>query len=126
MPCCILIVYKGGFMKRNWLAVGMIMVLLSFGCASTEIGRKYDTTAANKIEIGKTTEAEVLTMLGTPLKTKINADGTKKYGYAHIESKAVALPFSVKGTASGDKLIITFDKNGVVSGVEKTSVPANQ
>jgi hypothetical protein len=113
-------------MNGKWLSVGIILTLFGFGCASTEIGRKYDTTAANKIEIGKTTEAEVLTMMGTPLKTKINSDGTKKFGYAHIESKAVALPFSVRGTASGDKLIITFDKNGVVNGVEKTSVPGSQ
>jgi outer membrane protein assembly factor BamE (lipoprotein component of BamABCDE complex) len=113
-------------MKAKCLAIWIILAILLFGCASTEIGRKFDASAANKIEIGKTTESEVLTMLGTPLKTKINQDGTKKYGYAHIESKAVALPFSVRGTASGDKLIITFDKDGVVRGLEKTSVPANQ
>jgi len=113
-------------MKPKWLAIGIILALVLFGCASAEIGKKYDTAAANKIEIGKTTEAEVLAMLGTPLKTKINQDGTKKYGYAHIESKVVALPFAARGRAAGDKLIINFDKNGVVSEVEKTSVPANQ
>jgi hypothetical protein len=111
-------------MKAQGVVIGMILALF-IGCASTEVGRKYDTSAANKIEIGKTTEPEILAMLGTPLKTKVNSDGTKKYGYAHIESRAVALPFTVKGTASGDKLIITFDKNGVVSSIEKTSVPVN-
>lgn len=101
------------------------LFLIIQACATAEVGQRFDTSAADKIEIGKTTESEVLGMLGEPIKKKISPDGTKVYGYAHVESKAVAVPFAARGTVSGDKLIVTFDKNGTVIGLEKGMLPGD-
>jgi outer membrane protein assembly factor BamE (lipoprotein component of BamABCDE complex) len=94
-------------------------------CATVEVGQKFDTSAVDKIIVGKTTESEVLSLLGEPLKKTINADGTKKFGYAHVESKARAVPFAARGTVSGDKLVLTFDKNGVVASMDTGMLPGD-
>jgi outer membrane protein assembly factor BamE (lipoprotein component of BamABCDE complex) len=106
---------------RKWKSVGVgLICLIVLACAHAEKGRKFDTAAANQIEVGKTTEAEVLASLGQPLARKINADGTKVYGYAY--AKAQAMAFSSKRVqGQGDKIIIKFDKNGVVSSLNQGS-----
>jgi hypothetical protein len=50
-------------------------------CASVEVGQKFDKAAANKIEIGKTTEGEIQLWLGEPLQKITKEDGSKIYGY---------------------------------------------
>lgn len=92
-------------------------------CAHSDIGRPVNHRAAQKIEIGKTTEAEVIALLGQPLKIKTNPDGSKIYGYMHIQSKAYVLPFCAKGRATGDKVLIHFNKEGVVTAVDSTHMP---
>jgi outer membrane protein assembly factor BamE (lipoprotein component of BamABCDE complex) len=113
-------------LQRFMSVLAILGLFFALGCAAMEVGRKFDKNAAEKIQIGKTNESEVLSLLGQPLKTKINADGTKVFGYAHVESKGQAIPFAAWGSASGDKLIVTFDKNGIVSSLEKTSLPPAQ
>lgn len=104
--------------------VGAVLAVTLMGCATAEKGRKFDTAAAQQIEVGKTTEAQVLTDLGEPLYKKVNSDGTKSYGYAY--GKATAYAFSRRNKrilGQGDKFIVTFDKNGIVSSTEQDTMP---
>lgn len=100
-----------------------LTLIVSCASASHEVGRKFDMSAVDKIQIGKTTEAEVVSLLGEPLKQQIKPDGTKEYGYGHVESKVKATPFSGKGTTTGEKVIISFDKKGIVSGLDRRILP---
>ncbi|MBM4284043.1 MAG: outer membrane protein assembly factor BamE [Deltaproteobacteria bacterium] len=97
--------------------------LFLFACATAEIGQQFNKSAAEQIQIGKTTEAELISMLGRPLKERQGQDGVKVYTYGYIKSQATAVPFASKGSVSGDKLIVVFDKKGIVSSIEKGSLP---
>ena len=108
---------------RNFLMVLLLVGLA--GCATSEIGRKFDTAAAQKIEVGKTSESEVLALLGEPLARQVKADGTKLYGYKYIKGQAYfTSPVTMKTKGEADKLVIPFDKQGIVSAVTRASVPA--
>ena len=100
-----------------------LTLIMSCVSASHEVGRKFDMSAVDKIEIGKTTEAEVISLLGEPLKQQIKPDGTREYGYGHVQSTVKAVPFSGKGTMTGEKVIISFDKKGIVSGLDRRILP---
>jgi outer membrane protein assembly factor BamE (lipoprotein component of BamABCDE complex) len=104
-------------MKKTVLILALIFLA---GCASREIGRKIDMAASQQIQIGKTTESEVLALLGAPLATKESADGIKVYGYRYIQASASIIPGTTKG--SGDKLVIKFDKQRIVESIERGSV----
>jgi hypothetical protein len=109
-------------MKRGFFSLAFLaLIFLFFGCAHHEVGKKFYAEAAQKIEIGKTTESEVLALLGEPIKKTVKPDGTKIYGYYHIESKVVY----VWGSSSGNMLVVTFDKNGIVSGLSRSTVPGH-
>jgi outer membrane protein assembly factor BamE (lipoprotein component of BamABCDE complex) len=100
------------------------LALLSACAAAThDIGRPVDAQAAQQLEVGKSTEADVLALLGPPLKKKINPDGSKIYGYGQIKARAYALPFYAKGRASGDKVLINFNRDGVITSVETSHLP---
>jgi outer membrane protein assembly factor BamE (lipoprotein component of BamABCDE complex) len=102
----------------------LAMLLLLAGCATAEIGRKFDTSAADRIEIGKTTESEVVSLLGQPLQTKVKSDGRKAYGYRYIQSSAhMTSPVTMKSDAHGDSLVIIFSKEGKVTEIIKGSSP---
>jgi len=98
-------------MKRTVLVIVLALSILA-GCASREIGRKIDMAASQQIQIGKTTESEVLALLGTPLAVKESANGSKVYGYKYVQARASIIPGTTQAT--GDKIVIQFNKHGVV------------
>jgi len=105
------------------MVVGLAAAMLA-GCATAEMGRKFDTAAADRIEVGKTTEAEVLTLLGSPLQQIVKSDGTKAYAYSYHKIKAhMASPFTMQSEGHGDRMIIVFDQAGIVSKMVKGSSP---
>jgi outer membrane protein assembly factor BamE (lipoprotein component of BamABCDE complex) len=108
---------------RFLLLLVPLALLSACAAASHDIGRPVDAQAAQQLEVGKSTEADVLALLGPPLKKIVNADGTKIYGYASIKARAYALPFYAKGRASGDRVLIRFNRDGVVTSVETTHLP---
>jgi hypothetical protein len=70
----------------------IILAALFLGCSHT-VGSKYNSAAVENIELGQTTESEVLTMMGLPHSQKKLSNGTKVYSYAYgvgcpIESAA--------------------------------------
>ena len=69
-------------MSKNLLII--ILVGMFWGCSTyNTVGQKFDTTAFNRIELGKTTESEVISMLGAP-KSEIKLhNGIVIYSYVY-------------------------------------------
>ena len=91
-------------MPKNLFLIILVGIML--GCTTT-VGRKYDTTAIDRIGVGQTTESEVVAMVGMPLAAKKLSNGMKIYEYAYGER----CPFFGFGT-SVDSLQVQF-YNGV-------------
>ena len=73
-------------MSKNLLLI--ILVVILGGChVDNTVGQKFDTTAVNRIELGKTTENEVISMLGAPSSQKKLDNGIVVYYYAYGDRK---------------------------------------
>jgi hypothetical protein len=81
-------------MSKNLL---IIMLLGMFwGCSTyNTVGQEFDTTAINRIELGKTTESEVISMLGAPGSEKKLDNGIVIYSYAYGDRKSLGAESSV-------------------------------
>ena len=111
-------------MKRAvMMVVVMVMAAVAAGCATSEMGRKFDTAAADRIEIGKTTEAEVLTWFGEPLKKMVMPNGNKIYAYSYMKSQAQKGLLGIHGEGGRNQLIVVINKQGVVASFDKSSMP---
>jgi hypothetical protein len=75
----ILQVIKEKVMSRNILFITLMSIIL--GCAST--GREYNTSAIHYIEVGKTTENDVVSMLGEPISRNMLSNGINIYKYEY-------------------------------------------
>jgi outer membrane protein assembly factor BamE (lipoprotein component of BamABCDE complex) len=102
-------------MKVMSLVFGVMFLV---GCATAEVGKKFNTDNIHQVQVGKTTESEVIALLGQPIAIKESSDGTKIYGYVH--GKGTARFGSITSTA--DKVKIQFNKHGVVESISKGSV----
>jgi hypothetical protein len=69
-------------MSKNLLLI--ILAVLFIGCAY-RAGRKYDTTAIDRIAVGQTTESDVITMLGMPLSENKLSNGITVFQYTYGE-----------------------------------------
>jgi hypothetical protein len=58
-------------------------------------GHKFDTTAINRIEIGKTTESEVISMLGAPGSAQKLDNGIIIYSYGYGDKEGLWAESSV-------------------------------
>jgi hypothetical protein len=69
-------------MPKKLLLILLVGILL--GCTTTA-GRKFDTTAVDRIDLGQTTEGEVITMLGMPESNQKLSNGSYVfvYNYGH-------------------------------------------
>jgi hypothetical protein len=130
--------FNGGlFMQSKYMTI-IVISLIVCACAGAratqEVGRKFDVDRAPEILVGKTTEAEVVAMLGNPIRVKTLEDGTKKvlYGYAKKQQQAVAASAGVVTGAEAKsgievaKVLISYDKKGVVKDVEWTNLPGQK
>jgi hypothetical protein len=73
-------------MTKNLLLI--ILVGIFWGCSTyNTVGQKFDTTAVNRIELNKTTEGEVIAMLGAPASEKKLDNGIVIYYYAYGDRK---------------------------------------
>jgi hypothetical protein len=67
-----------------------------WGCATNNtVGQKFDTNAINKIELGKTTEIEVISMLGAPGSEEKLDNGIVIYSYAYGDREGLMARSSV-------------------------------
>jgi outer membrane protein assembly factor BamE (lipoprotein component of BamABCDE complex) len=99
------------------VAICLTMLAFLVGCATAERGRTFDNQKAQQIEIGKTTEAEVVALLGAPYRTKTSSTGEKKFRYAHGKAKVVFGSVDSKYQV----MDITFDRNGVVKEIDRVN-----
>jgi hypothetical protein len=74
---------KEKIMAKKLLLI--IIAVLFLGCTTT-VGRQFNTSAANWIEQGKTTQAEAVSWLGAPLSSKRLSNGSDVYYYAYGRS----------------------------------------
>jgi len=99
-------------MAKNLLI--MIFVGLFLGCSTyNTVGQKFDTTAINRIEPGKTTEIEVISMLGVPESKKNLSNGIVIYSYAYGDRKSL-------GTESAVNSLQIQLFNGIVINTSQT------
>jgi hypothetical protein len=91
-------------MWKNWL---LIILAGMFLASCSTAGRKYDTTAADRIVVDQTTDREVRAMLGEPLSETKLINGIKIYNYAYGKKC-----FSGFGTSLNSLEVQTY--NGVV------------
>ena len=81
-------------MTKNLLLITLVGLLL--GCSSyNTVGRKFDTTAINRIEIDKTTTLEVISMLGAPISEKKLDNGIVIYDYSYGDREYLGMESSV-------------------------------
>jgi hypothetical protein len=102
--------------KRLLLESRMIwlVLLILTGCATA--GRAFVFESPSSIQIGKTTQAEVLTKYGEPFRAGY-ANGNLKWTYGYYR-------YRLFGDTDTKDLDITFDKNGTVSEYTfATSIP---
>jgi outer membrane protein assembly factor BamE (lipoprotein component of BamABCDE complex) len=75
---------------KKYLLIALAIVLLA-GCVSA--GRKIDQTAAEKIEKGKTTKAEVIASLGSPDHITKLGTGDTMFMYHFMKATPKAITF---------------------------------
>ena len=92
----------------NWKSArqvgAIVLALVALGCVSA--GRPFDDRAVDRIEMGKTTKADVRSMLGAPWRTGLE-DGQETWTYGHYR-------YSVLKPAKTRDLVLRFDPRGVV------------
>ncbi|RKQ38405.1 membrane lipoprotein lipid attachment site-containing protein [Enterobacter sp. R1(2018)] len=84
-------------MKKILLAL-VITTMLS-GCvyrSTAHAGKDFDETKSSQIVSGKTTEADMLRLLGEPIKKDVVSDHEVKWVYEYVTSNAAVRVFSMK------------------------------
>jgi hypothetical protein len=103
-------------------------VLALTGCTSTTTGQKIETDKLAQIQKGKTTESEVVSLLGPPMSTMEIPGGKKvlNYSYTHAAGHATGTSFvpyvnffagRAKGSSEFQHVSLTVGTNGVVEDV---------
>jgi hypothetical protein len=90
-----------------WKNVLLIISAAMFLASCSSAGRKFETTAMDRIVVDQTTDRDVLAMLGEPLSEREFVNGIKIYNYAYGKKR-----FGGFGTALDSLEIQCY--NGVV------------
>lgn len=108
--------------KNRYLLLLLILfssLLILFSCAPTlvtnyESGRPIDPSKINQIIDNKTTESDVIALLGPPQNTQERPDGAKILIYSHYHSQMSGPSVGdLKGGISHEMLFIGV-RNGIV------------
>jgi SmpA / OmlA family len=83
----------------------LLSLVIFNGCAT--IGRDFAVTEVPKIQLGKTTQAEIMSMFGSPWRTGME-DGRQTWTYGKYH-------YSLFSEASAQDLVVRFDGKGFVS-----------
>jgi len=87
------------------------IIIVLFSACTTSRGTQFDETQISKIEKGKTTQAQILDLLGEPSSKGVNTDGKTQWKYEYSQLTAYFVTTSEKITKI---LTITFNKENVV------------
>ena len=82
----------------------MLLILTIISCAT--VGRDFPVDAVSKIQIEKTTKADISRLFGAPWRTGIE-DGNRTWTYGYYRYK-------VFGESVTRDLVVRFDENGKV------------
>jgi hypothetical protein len=81
-------------MSRNLIII--ILMGLFLGCAvNNTVGKPFDTNAIQRIELGKTTENEVISLLGAPGSIEKLDNGIVVFSYAYGDRKSLGAESAV-------------------------------
>lgn len=91
--------------------IASLLALLLIGCSTTyKIGKEFDTNYIPKIKIGITTQQEIISYFGQPLRKGIS-NGDEVYIYT-CENVIFASDGAVK--REGNTLVVEFNSNLIV------------
>jgi outer membrane protein assembly factor BamE (lipoprotein component of BamABCDE complex) len=103
------------------IALVVACVTLCIGCASTKMGTDFNSANVSNLKVGKTTEQEVIQLIGQPSNRTRNSDGTVILNYMYSPGQTIhaftAITDSdyIQKAGKGMKtLIVTLDSNGKV------------
>ncbi|MEW6087361.1 MAG: outer membrane protein assembly factor BamE [bacterium] len=99
-------IFKSAYVRivRLFLVMPLFLVFFSVGCAA--VGRDFAVSEVKKIQIGKTTQAEVRSTFGSPWRVGIE-NGKKTWTYGKYR-------YRLFGETSTKDLVILFDDKGIV------------
>ncbi|WP_445946238.1 hypothetical protein [Shewanella sp.] len=113
-------------MKLIWILVPLLALSACTYTSNMNVGTNFSSEQAAKITKGKTTEAELVILLGQPqIKTVINETDVK-WIYSYTEGSASAQAFTMQTTS--DFTTHTLDillRDGVVLNFAETHTPTN-
>ena len=94
----------------------LMLVALFSGCAS--IGEKFPVQDVARIEIGKTTQQQVLKMFGSPWRTGLES-GQKTWTYGNYK-------YALFQDKQATDLVIRFDESNVVASYTFSTTEHNE
>ncbi len=102
--------------KKISLTLSLAMIVLLSGCAS--FGKEFPVHDVGRIEIGKTTQKQIIEMFGSPWRTGLES-GQKtwtygSYGYALFQEKRAT------------DLVIRFDEKNLVASYTFSTTEHNE
>jgi hypothetical protein len=99
---------KGVTYLRPWLPAGLMAVacLIIFISSCATIGHEFPASRVPEIQIGKTTQAEIQTLFGSPWRVGIE-DGQRTWTYGRYH-------YRIFSEASTKDLVIRFDAKNIV------------
>ena len=118
------------------LATFLACITLCVGCMSTRMGNDFNSDNLSKLKVGKTTELEVIQLIGQPKNRTRNSDGTVMLSYMYMPGQNIHMfsafnPNLIQDAGAGMKqLFVTLDANGKVRSFtesgEQSFVPVSE
>ena len=99
-------------------ALVLVIAALASGCvyrSTAHSGRDFDETKSSQIVSGKTTEADLVRLLGEPVKKEVVSETEVKWIYEYVTSSAAVRVFSANPKVDVKKKTLeALVRNGVV------------
>lgn len=102
-------------MKKTILLLVLgLSALALIGCASTRMGADFNSANVNKLKVGKTTEQEVIQLIGQPINRTRSADGTVTLQYMYSPGQtihaftAITNPGFIQEAGKGQKMLMVI------------------
>lgn len=108
-------------MNRKLMALGVVVASLLAGCATVESGRKFDTSAESRLQVGVTTVSDALSWFGKPMQVTQSSDGSKLLVYAHTVAHG---NFTGHGSSEMETLGLNFWPDGKLRKFVTSGTPA--
>jgi hypothetical protein len=106
----------GGDMKK--IAFVLIIACITSGCvyrSTAHSGRDFDENKSTQIVSGKTTQNDLVGLLGEPMKKEVVSETDVKWIYEYVTSNAAVRVFSFKPKVDVTKKTLeVLVRNGVV------------